>query len=138
MGMNEMFVDFISLICPTKNIEGKTILMVYKISGVYTEKVYGINRAEDGQTPINNTLVVVPYNAKCTEKYVSPKTWESLSENEKLNYYTFREGDTVMIKQEPVDCTSLEEIKEKYDGVYTIQGIKDFDKISPHFEITCK
>lgn len=135
-----MMTDYISLICPYKTGQNndQDALMMYKIKNVYTEIGRGINRSDDGQQPVNDTLVVIPAQARCSESYMKPKAWESGTELTKEHNYTLREGDVVVINETPVGCTTLEDIKAKYDDVFTIQGIKEFNKIYPHFELTCK
>lgn len=135
MGLNK---DYISLICKTDNPTLGEVLLVYRISGIYSETVNGIVMDTDGEDTSNSTLVIVPYKAKCNEAYIKPKAWEKLALSAKEQFYTFREGDVILINQTPVGCKSLEEIKQKYDDCYAIQTIKDFDKIMKHFELICR
>lgn len=135
MGLNK---DYISLICKTDNPTLGEVLLVYKISGIYSETVNGVIMDTDGEDTSNNTLIIVPYKAKCNETYIKPKAWEKLALSAKEQFYTFREGDVVLINQTPVGCKSLEEIKQKYDDCYAIQTIKDFDKVLKHFELICR
>lgn len=135
MGLNK---DYISLICKTDNPTLGEVLLVYQISGIYSETVNGVIMDTDGEDTSNSTLVIVPYKVKCNETYIKPKAWEKLALSAKEQFYTFREGDVVLINQTPVGCKSLEEIKQKYDDCYAIQTIKDFDKIMKHFELICR
>ncbi|MEE3415320.1 MAG: hypothetical protein VZR53_08120 [Prevotella sp.] len=135
MGLNK---DYISLICKTDNPTLGEVLLVYQISGIYSETVNGVIMNTDGEDTSNSTLVIVPYKAKCNETYIKPKAWEKLALSAKEQFYTFREGDVILINQTPVGCKSLEEIKQKYDDCYAIQTIKDFDKIMKHFELICR
>lgn len=132
--------DYISLICTTDNDTLGEILFVYKLEGIYAESVNGVIVGTDGEDNSNNTLCIVPYKIKGSsgETYVKPKAWEALSISGKESKYTLREGDILLINQTPVNCKSIEEIKQKYDDIYTIQMIKDFNKVYPHFELTCR
>lgn len=135
MGLNK---DYISLICKTDNETLGEVLFVYQISGIYSETVDGIIVNTDGKDTSNNTLIIVPYKAKCNETYIKPKEWENLTLSAKEQFYTFREGDVILINQTPTGCNSLEEIRQKYDNCYEIQTIKDFDKVIKHFELICR
>ena len=130
--------DYISLCCAASDPTLGDSVIVYQIKGVYAEEIVGVNRSDDGQEPVNNTLVVVPFNAKCDENYVSPKVWENMNISQKRHNYTFKEGDTILVNQTPSGVTTIEQIKNKYDDCFDIQGIKKFDKVYPHFELTCK
>lgn len=137
MGLS-IYKDFISLICLHDDATLGEMLYVYKISGVYSETVDGVIVQTDKEDTSDNTLCIVPYSAKCSETYIKPKAWEALTRLQKENHYTFREGDVILINQTPVGCKSLEEIKQKYDDCYTIQTIKNLDKVLKHFELICK
>ena len=125
--------DYITLICPFENL-----LYTYKLSKVYAEEAVGISVNKEGEEVRNNTLVVIPFKCICSETYKEPKEWEKLSQANKQKYYTIREGDTIMVNTTPSGVSSLEEIKNKYDRVYDVQAIKRFDKVFPHWEVTCK
>lgn len=130
--------DSISLICVHNDETQGEMLFVYNLSGVYTETVDGVIVDSDGEDTSNNTLCIVPYDVDCTEDYIKPKAWEALDNTSKAKYYTFREGDVIVINNMPYDCTTIEEIKAKYDDCYTIQAVRNFNKIMRHFELVCK
>ena len=132
--------DYISLVCATDNSQLGEVLFVYKLTGVYAEIVKGEIIDTDGENNSNNTLCIVPYNKKGAdgEIYLKPKAWEALNLSSKQSKYTFREGDLVLINQTPTDCKSIEEIKQKYDDCFTIQMIRDYNKVYPHFELVCR
>lgn len=132
--------DYISLICITDDTTLGEVLFVYKLEGVYTEIKSGVSINSDGEEVQNNTLVIVPYKVKTSqgETYLKPKAWEALPRLQKETKYTFREGDVILINQTPENCSTLEQVKQKYDDCYTIQAIKDFNKVYKHYELICK
>lgn len=130
--------DYISLICTIDDAVLGEVLFVYTIDKVYVETVLGASTDNEGMDTSNNTFAIIPFNAKTVDEYISPKKWERLSKSAKENKYTFRVGDIILVNDIPVNCKSVDEIKQKYDNVYTIQAIKTFDKINPHFELTCR
>lgn len=135
MGLN---TDYISLICTAENATLGEVVYIYKIENVYTEAVSGVRVDNEGDDNDNGTLVIIPSPAKCSEAYLTPKQWEKLTVSQKGDYFTYRLGDYVLINETPVGCTSLEEIKSKYDNMFAIQKIKEFNKLLPHFELICR
>lgn len=69
--------------------------------------------------------------------YLSPKEWEK--EENKINYFTLQTDTDFIVKGDKSDLTdvNLNDMKNRFDDVFVINQIKDFDKwLIPHFELT--
>lgn len=74
------------------------------------------------------------------DNYIGPKKFNKLSDKERMEYFTLKPGDYIVKGVIDFEVTGIKPnniatLKEEYDDVYIIVGIKECDS---HWEVECK
>lgn len=79
-----------------------------------------------------NAAILFINKPSLIKPYLPPKQW--IQAQDKNSYFTLKEDDFFIKGNIVIDNPNFEDIKEKYDNVYKITTVKDYDLI-PHFEV---
>lgn len=98
-----------------------------KVEGAITNK---------GVTLANSTLIFIDV----LKKYISPKQFKKLSDENRQGYFTLNVGDKIVKGNVDFVVTgirpnSIANLEENYDDVVSILTVSEF---STHFEVGCK
>lgn len=97
----------------------------------------GANVDTNGKINIDNTLCMIRHDS-LPKPYLEPKEWVKVAENKKQNYFTFQEGDVIVKGEVTENVISFEELNKKYDNVFKISDVTNFDFGLKHFEVNAK
>lgn len=132
-----VYNDTVSIFDSIETDDGIGILQ-YILSKVYLEKSFGSSIVIDGERKNYNATLFITDDFESSDKYVKPKSWGSLSFNEKLTHFTIRQNQVVAPISVPVSYDSLDDILTNVDDSFRVIGVDYLDKVLPHFEVLCK
>lgn len=78
---------------------------------------------------------------ECSPKaFLEPKEWDSLSDEDKHEYFTFKAGEDFYVKGDTVDVLILQEdfyqwMKKHRDNVFRVSNADRYEDILPHWEV---
>ncbi len=119
------------------------------LRGVFVDAEKAANVLQSGIVGADAVSVIIPADVEAVDgltgaekRYVGPKEWSRASEAERKDVWTMTldgegEGDSFFIIGEVVEPDmSLEEISNRYDGVYNITKVDDKRHGGlPHWEV---
>lgn len=94
----------------------------------------------------DKTEIFIPFSIESVKKYIKPKIYSRLSDNERENYFTFSNKDKVVKGIVDFDVTgekghTIKDLENNYDAVLTIINVSTFDYGSEnmqHWEVLAK
>lgn len=94
----------------------------------------------------DKTEIFIPFSIESVKKYIKPKIYSRLSDNERENYFTFSNKDKVVKGIVDFDVTgekghTIKDLENNYDDVLTIINVSTFDYGSEnmqHWEVLAK
>lgn len=119
-------------------LDGDVKIIQYILSKCYMEMSFGSSIVIDGERKNYNATLFIPEDFISSDKYVKPKKWDSLSLDEKMNYFTIRPNQVVVKLNEYKQYNSLDDILNSEDDSFRVIGVGYLDKVLPHFEVICK
>ena len=102
-----------------------------KRNAIVTDK--GLNRDD-------SILIFIDVNSVEGKQYISPKRFNKLSHEERVNYFTFGLNDYIAkgnidFEISGISPNSLADLENEYDDVVRILGTKEWSR---HWEVECK
>ena len=108
------------------------------LNRVYLERKVGVTLSESGEQTASNAVLYVPLNKNCfSEKYYTPKKYEALTLEDKVNAITFKKGQLIVLGKS-VEGKNMNDIENLNDNVFRILDVSTYDDVLQHLEITCK
>lgn len=96
---------------------------------------------EKGLLSVNQINVFIPFQADFEgKKYIGPREYRKLSEEDKDRYFTF-DNDDYIVKGEIDENLTVDTLKKKYDNVVTIISVlicNNGSNAVKHYEIGAK
>lgn len=88
----------------------------------------------------DSILMFLDINSIENKKYIGPKRFRLLSDEERVNYFTFGLNDYVVKGEIDFEVTgikpnSIADLEKNYDDVVAILGVRPWDN---HMEVECK
>jgi hypothetical protein len=111
------------------------------IIGVNVDKKKAVNVIKSGLENASSGTIIIPIEDLESEdkEYISPKKYQNLSSEETRKYFTFQEGDIVVIGEIDYNINkenTITALKKNYDNVFEIISVDDKLKGGlPHWEI---
>ena len=74
------------------------------------------------------------------QKYVQPKEWKCMDQQEKENHFTFTSGEDFYVEgdvsEEPIPEEGFYEyMRNRYDNVFRVTNVDHYKDIMPHLEV---
>jgi hypothetical protein len=137
-----MFEDSITIFNKKYNstIRDDEYIRTY-IIGVNVDKKKAVNVIKSGLENASSGTIIIPIEDLESEEkeYISPKKYQKLSSEETKKYFTFQEGDIVVIGEVDYNIdkdNTIANLKENYDNVFEVISVDDKLKGGlPHWEI---
>ena len=95
----------------------------------------------DGSLNLDNSILIfVDITTVENKQYISPKQFNKLTDEQRLNYFTFAIGDKIVKGEIDFEITgirpnSIADLENNFDDVVTILGTTPW---SGHVEVECK
>lgn len=119
------------------------------LRGVFVDAEKAANVLQSGLVSADSVSVIIPEDVEAVDgltgvkkRYIGPKEWSRATEEEREDVWTMTldgegEGDSFFILGEVVEPDmSLEDISNRYDGVYNITKVDDKRHGGiPHWEV---
>lgn len=131
-----IYTDTISLFDEIETTD-KVVVLQYVLGGVYFERFDKTTLNKNADNSKYVSTLFVPKNFKSDDTYVDQISWINMSLEEKMNHFTFRPGQVISMYNGTVSYSSLNDIINNVPQSYRVLGTAYFDKILPHFEVSC-
>ncbi|CAM2079764.1 MAG: hypothetical protein NSGCLCUN01_03992 [uncultured Clostridium sp.] len=124
----------------------KTLYSRTYLFGVDWQGSNAIAIRDKGLISEDKTEIFIPFSIETAKKYIKPKAFSRLSENEREKYFTFSNKDIVVKGIVDFDVTgekghTKKDLESNYDDVLTIISVSTFDYGSEnmqHWEVLAK
>lgn len=99
----------------------------------------GANVTKSGTDRADAATLYIDFS-NLPKRYMGPKEWEAIPEDEKGKYITFQSSTDFFVKGSCTGATFPDRelyqwLRDNFDGVYKITNVDKYDSILPHFEV---
>ncbi len=132
-----MYKEDILIVDQVVESDGSRIIYQYQVKDCQVDLNSSKQIKIEGEFRDSKALFIIKLPSKTKESYVKPKVWCNLSKEDKVNSFTLREGQILLLSSVYIEVDSLEEVLVDYDYSFRVNRVDSYLTSLPHLEVFC-